>query len=174
MSAVFAPEQCLASGSPRPAHADSMLTSHTRPPGGRVIVRVVIASHQPIFRFGLRGLLAAEPELEIVGESSDGADALRLARQLRPDLLLVDMGIQTLDAMTVTRTIRSELRDTQVIIISGGNDDASAVGSVRAGATAYLRREARSEELLRAIRSAVAGQVVIPARAVAQLLQSMG
>jgi len=148
--------------------------AYTRPPGGRAVVRVLIASHQPIVRHGLRGLLAAEPELEIVGESGDGADALRLARRLRPDLALIDMGIQTLDAIAVTRTIRSELRDTQVIVISGGNDDASAVESVRAGAAAYLRREALIEDLLRAIRSAVAGQVVIPARAVARLLRSMG
>jgi two-component system, NarL family, response regulator LiaR len=138
------------------------------------MVRVMIASHQPIVRHGLRGLLAAEPELEIVGESGDGADALRLARRLRPDLVLIDMGIQTVDAIAVTRMIRSELRDTQVIVISGGNDDVSAVDSVRAGATAYLRREARIEDLLRAIRSAASGQVVIPARAVARLLRSMG
>jgi two-component system, NarL family, response regulator LiaR len=137
-------------------------------------VSVVIASNQPIVRFGLRGLLAAEPELEIVGESGDGAEALRLAGQLRPDLMLIDMGIQTVDAIAVTRTIRSKLPNTQVIVISGGHDDASAVGAVRAGATAYVRREARTEELLRAIRGAVAGQVVIPARAVAQLLRSMG
>jgi NarL family two-component system response regulator LiaR len=138
------------------------------------MVRVLIASHQPIVRHGLRGLLAAESEIEIVGESGDGDDALRLARRLRPDLVLIDMGIQTLDAIAVTRMIRSELRDTQVIVISGGNDDVSAVESVRAGATAYLRREARIEDLLRAIRSAVAGQVVMPAEAVARLLRSMG
>jgi DNA-binding NarL/FixJ family response regulator len=84
------------------------------------------------------------------------------------------MGIQTLDAIAATRTIRTELRDTQVIVISGGNDDLSAIEAVRAGATAYLRREARIEDLLRAIRSAVAGQVVIPAQAVARLLRSMG
>jgi DNA-binding NarL/FixJ family response regulator len=138
------------------------------------MVRVVIASHQPLVRHGLHGLLAAEPEIEIVGESVDGPDAVRLARRLRPDLVLVDMGIQALDAIAVTRTIRAELRDTRVIVISGGNDDVSAVESVRAGATAYLRREARTEDLLRAIRSAVAGQVVLPAQAVARLLRSMG
>jgi len=135
---------------------------------------VLIASHQPIVRHGLRGLLMAEIEIEIVGESDDGSDAVRLARRLRPDLVLIDMGIQTLDALAVTRTIRSELPDTQVIVISGGSDDVSAVESLRAGATAYLRREARIEDLLRAIRSTVAGQVVIPARAVARLLRSMG
>lgn len=174
MSAAFAPERYPASGAPRPSSADPVPISCARPPGGRAMVRVLIASHQPIVRHGLRGLLAAESEIEIVGESGDGDDALRLARRLRPDLVLIDMGIQTLDAIAVTRMIRSELRDTQVIVISGGNDDVSAVESVRAGATAYLRREARIEDLLRAIRSAVAGQVVMPAEAVARLLRSMG
>jgi NarL family two-component system response regulator LiaR len=116
----------------------------------------------------------AEHEIEVAGEVEDGHDAVRLARRLRPDLVLIDMGIQTVDAIAVTRTIRAELPETQVIVISGGNDDVSAVESVRAGATAYLRREARIEDLLRAIRSAVAGQVVMPAQAVARLLRSMG
>jgi NarL family two-component system response regulator LiaR len=174
MSPAFAPEHCSASGPPRLSHADPVPISCTRPPSGLATVSVLIASHQPIVRHGLRGLLAAEPELEIVGESGDGTDAVRLARRLRPDLVLIDMGIQTLDAIAVTRMIRSELRDTQVIVVSGGNDDVSAVASVRAGATAYLRREARIEDLLRAIRSAVAGQVMIPAPAVARLLRSMG
>ena len=174
MSAAVVAERYPASGAPRPSYADPVPISSTRPRGGRSKVRVLIASHQPIVRHGLHGLLAAEPELEIVGESGDGSDALRLARRLRPDLVLIDMAIQTCDAIAVTRMIRSELRDTHVIIISGGNDDVSAVESVRAGATAYLRREARIEDLLRAIRSAVAGQVVMPARAVARLLHSMG
>jgi NarL family two-component system response regulator LiaR len=174
MSAAFAPERYPASGALGPSYADPVPISCARPPGGRTAVRVLIASHQPIVRHGLRGLLVAEPELEVVGESDDGGEAVRLARRLRPDLLLIDMGIQTLDATAVTRTIRSELPDTQVIVISGGNDDVSPVESLRAGATAYLRREAQIEDLLRAIRSAVAGQVVIPARAVARLLRSMG
>src|SRR5215211_1608811 len=119
MSAAFAPEQRLASGAPRPPYVDPVPIAGARPPGGRATVRVLIASHQPIVRQGLRWLLSAEPELEIVGEASDGSDALRMARQVRPDLVLIDMGIQALDAITVTRTIRSELPDTQVIVISG-------------------------------------------------------
>lgn len=174
MSAATAPELCTASAAPRPSSADPVPISLTRPPGRSAPVRVLIASHQPIVRHGLRGLLMAEPEIEIVGESDDGGEAVRLARRLRPDLVLIDMGIQTLDAIAVTRVVRSELRETQVIVISGGNDDVSAVEAVRAGAIAYLRRDARIEDLLRAIRSAGEGQVVLPARAVARLLRSMG
>jgi DNA-binding NarL/FixJ family response regulator len=174
MSAALAPEHHGTSAPPRLAYVDPVPIAASRPAGDRTMVRVVIASHQPLVRHGLHGLLAAEPEIEIVGESVDGPDAVRLARRLRPDLVLVDMGIQALDAIAVTRTIRTELRDTQVIVISGGDDVVSAVESVRAGATAYLRREARTEDLLRAIRSAVAGQVVLPAQAVARLLRSMG
>jgi DNA-binding NarL/FixJ family response regulator len=174
MSIAFAPEHHPTTVAPRPSLADPVPIAYTRSPAGRATVRILLASHQPLVRHGLRGLLAAEPELEIVGESVDGSDAVRLARRLRPDLVLIDMGIQTLDAIAVTRTICSELPDTQVIVISGGNDDISAVAAVRAGAMAYLRREARIEDLLQAIRSAVAGQVVIPARAAARLLRSMG
>jgi two-component system, NarL family, response regulator LiaR len=174
MRAVLAPAHHPDSGVLRPSSTEPVSISRSQTTGDRAVIRVLLASHQPIVRHGLRGLLAAESELQIVGESSDGSDALRLARRLRPDLVLVDMGIQMLDAIAVTRTIRSELRDTQVIVVSGGHDDVSAVEAVRAGAVAYLRRETGIEDLLRAIRSAVAGQVVLPARAVARLLSSMG
>jgi DNA-binding NarL/FixJ family response regulator len=174
MSAVEAPEFRADSEAARSPYAEPVSIPRAWTSSVRTTVRVVLASHQPLVRHGLRGLLAAEPEIEIVGESDDGDEAVSLARRLRPDLVLIDMGIQALDAIAVTRTIRAELRDTHVIVISGGNDDVSAVESVRAGATAYLRREAHIEDLLRAIRSAVAGQVVMPARAVARLLRSMG
>src|SRR3954454_11072905 len=151
MSVAFAPEHFPATAPSEPFNTDPVPISCTRPPGGRATVRILIASHQPIVRHGLRGLLAAETEIEIVGESDDGSDAVGLARRLRPDLLLIDIGIRTLDAIAVTRAIRSELPATQVIVISGGNDDVSAVESLRAGATAFLRREARIEDLLRAI-----------------------
>lgn len=174
MSAAVTSERYPASRAPRPSYAEPLPISSVGPTGGRSAVRVLVASHQPLVRHGLRGLLSSESEIEIVGESNDGSDALRLARRLRPDLMLLDMGIQALDAIAVTRTIRSELPDTQVIIISGGGDDVSAVESIRAGATAYLCRDASIEDLWRAIRTAVAGQVVLPARAVARLLRSMG
>jgi DNA-binding NarL/FixJ family response regulator len=174
MTAVEAPEFRADPAASRPLYAEPLSIPRARTTTAQPTVRIVLASHQPLVRHGLRGLLAAEPGIEIVGESDDGSEAVRLARRLRPDLVVIDMGIQALDAIAVTRTIRSELRDTQVIVISGGSDDVSAVESVRAGATAYLRREARTEDLLRAIRSAVAGQVIMPARAVARLLRSMG
>jgi len=93
---------------------------------------------------------------------------------LRPNLVLIDVGNQALDGISTTRMICTELPGTQVIVMSGGHDDVSAVESVRAGAAAYLRRDARIEDLLRSIRGAVAGQVMLPARAVARLLRSMG
>ena len=138
-------------------------------------VRVLIASHQPIVvpwpARAARGRARARDRRRVGRWRRRAAVGPAACGRV---LVLIDMGIQTLDAIAVTRTIRSELPDTHVIVISGGNDDVSAVESRRAGATAYLRREARIEDLLRAIRSAVAGQVMIPARAVARLLHSMG
>src|SRR5438128_1577081 len=95
MSVAFAPQRRPESGARVSSDATSVPISCTLSPSGRTTVRVLIASHQPLVRHGLRALLAAEPELEIVGESGDGSDALRLARRLRPDLVLIDMGIQT-------------------------------------------------------------------------------
>jgi two-component system, NarL family, response regulator LiaR len=174
MSAAYIAEYRPASVAPRPSYADPVPVSSGRTVSGRVTVRVLIASHQPIIRHGLRGLIDAEPDLDVIGEAGDGEEAVRLARRLQPDLVLIDVGSHALDGISTTRMICSELRGTQVIVMSGGNDDISAVESVRAGAVAYLRRDARIEDLLRAIRGAGAGQVVMPARTVARLVRSMG
>src|SRR5262245_26867635 len=78
---------------------------------GRATCRVLIANRQPIVRHGVRAVIAAEPDFRVIGETDDGGEAVRLARQLRPDVVLIDLAIPTVDGLSATRMIRAELRD---------------------------------------------------------------
>lgn len=137
-------------------------------------VRVLIANHQPIVRHGLRALIANEPDLEMIGETDDGGEAVRMARQLRPDVVLIDLSIPTVDGISATRMIRAELRDTQVVVMTGVHEDTSAIEAIRAGAAAYLLKDARIDDLLRTIRGAGAGQVALPAQMAARMVRLVG
>jgi len=141
---------------------------------GQLVVRVLVASHQPIVRHGLRAVIASEPDLQVIGETDDGGDAVRMARQLRPDVALIDLSIPTVDGISATRMIRAELRDTQVVVLTGAHEDASAIESIRAGAAAYLLKDSRIDDLLRTIRGAGAGQVALPAQTIARMVRLAG
>ncbi|HZO28656.1 MAG TPA: response regulator transcription factor [Chloroflexota bacterium] len=137
-------------------------------------VRVLIANHQPIVRYGLWDVIASEPDLQVIGEADDGGEAVRMARQLRPDVVLIDLSITTVDGISATRMIRAELPDTQVVVMTGVEADASAIEALRAGAAAYLLKDARVDDLLRTIRGAGAGQVALPAQMVARMVRLVG
>ena len=148
---------------------ESVLRAYTA--SSRLTVRVLIANHQPIVRHGLRALIATEPDLQVVGETDDGGEAVRLARQLRPDVVLIDLSIPTVDGISATRMIRAERRDTQVVVMTGVDEDTSAIEAIRAGAAAYLLKSSRIDDLLRTVRGAGAGQVALPAQTAARMLR---
>lgn len=131
--------------------------------------RVLIANQQPIVRHGLRALLADEPDVEVVAETENGTEAVRLARQLRPDVVVIDLLLPDLDGISATRMIRAELPRTEVVVMTGVHEDTSAIEAIRAGAIAYLPKDTRVDVLLRTIRTASEGQVVLPAQAAARL-----
>src|SRR5215213_1872215 len=171
MSTVFAPEMHTSSGTRGSVDTRREPVSRTHTVSSRVTIRVLIANHQPIVRHGVRAVIANEPDLQVIGETNDGGEAVRLARQLRPDVVLIDLSIPTVDGISATRMIRAELPDTQVIVMTGGHEDASAIEAIRAGAAAYLLRDSRIDDLLRTLRGAGAGQVALPAQTVARMLR---
>src|SRR5262249_37576849 len=128
-------------------------------------IRVLLANHQAIVRYGLRALLSSQPDIDIVGETDNSGAAVRLARRLRPDVVMIDLRMPDVDGIMATRMILAEIPTSRVIVMIGADDDVPAIESIRAGASAYLLEGARNEMTLQAIRAACAGQVALPAHA---------
>jgi len=104
-------------------------------------IRILIVDDHSVVRQGLRMFLRWDPELEVVGEAQDGAEALRLARQLQPDVVLMDLVMPVMDGIAATAAIRQELPETEVLALTSVLEDASVVGAVRAGAIGYLLKD---------------------------------
>ena len=136
-------------------------------------IRILIADDHRVVRQGLRLLFKVDPELEVVGEAANGAEAVRLARQLRPDVVLMDLVMPEMDGIAATRAIRGELAETEVLALTSVLEDASVVGAVRAGAIGYLLKDTHADELRRAIKAAAAGQVQLAPEAAARLLREV-
>jgi DNA-binding NarL/FixJ family response regulator len=136
-------------------------------------IRILLVDDHSVVRQGLRMFLALEPDLEIVGEAGDGAEALRLARELRPDVVLMDLLMPVMDGITATGLLRRELPDTEVVALTSVLEDEKVVGAVRAGAIGYLLKDTQADELRRAIRAAAAGQVQLSPQAAARLMREV-
>src|SRR5579859_7275024 len=138
-----------------------------------MVIRIVLADDHSVVRQGLRMFLGLDPELEVVGEAADGAEAIRLAQQLRPDVVVMDLLMPVMDGITATAIIRGELPDTEVLALTSVLEDASVVGAVRAGAIGYLLKDTDADALCRAIKAAAAGQVQLTPQAAARLMQAV-
>jgi NarL family two-component system response regulator LiaR len=136
-------------------------------------IRILIADDHAVVRQGLRTFLSLDPEIEIVGEAEDGAEAVRLAHEARPDVVLMDLLMPEMDGIAATQIIRRELPDTEVIALTSVLEDASVIAAVRAGAIGYLLKDTRAQELRRAIRAAAAGEVQLSPKAAARLLREV-
>ena len=136
-------------------------------------IRVLIADDHSIVRQGLRMFLGSDPELDIVGEARDGAQALNLARELKPDVVLMDLLMPVMDGITATGAIRRELPEVEVIALTSVLEDASVIDAVRAGAIGYLLKDTEAHELRRAIKAAAAGQVQLAPQAAARLMHEV-
>jgi two-component system, NarL family, response regulator LiaR len=134
-------------------------------------MRIVIADDHKVLRRGLRTFLELDPEMVVVGEAADGAEAVRLAQQLHPDIVLMDLLMPVMDGIEATATIRRELPETEVLALTSVLEDASVVGAVRAGAIGYLLKDTEADALCRAIKAAVEGQVQLTPQAAARLMQ---
>jgi DNA-binding NarL/FixJ family response regulator len=136
-------------------------------------IRILLVDDHSVVRQGLRLFLKYDSELEVVGEASDGAEALRLARELRPDVVVMDLLMPVMDGITATAAIRRDLPETEVLALTSVLEDASVVGAVRAGAIGYLLKDTQAEALCQAIKAAAAGQVQLTPRAAARLMQAV-
>lgn len=133
-------------------------------------IRVLIVDDHSVVREGLRMLLARDPDLEVVGEAADGAEALEQARQMRPDVVVMDLLMPVMDGIAATQAIRRALPETEVLALTSVLENISVVEAIRAGAIGYLLKNTQASELRTAIKAAAAGQVQLSAQASAYLL----
>jgi DNA-binding NarL/FixJ family response regulator len=136
-------------------------------------IRIVIADDHQVVRQGLRMFLGLDPELEVVGEASNGMEAVEQAKELHPDVVLMDLLMPVMDGITATGVIRREVPEVEVLALTSVLEDASVTGAVRAGAIGYLLKDTQAEELRRAIKAAAAGQVQLSPQAAARLMREV-
>ena len=138
-----------------------------------MVIGVLIADDHAVVREGLRMFLGRDPELSVVGEASDGAQAIELARQLRPEVVLMDLLMPVMDGIAAIATIRTEMPETEVIALTSVLESTAVVGAMKAGAIGYLLKDTQAPELRRAIKAAAAGQVQLSAQASAYLMREL-
>jgi DNA-binding NarL/FixJ family response regulator len=117
-------------------------------------VRVVIADDNELFCAALRAILEPEPGVVVVGLAADGDEALRLAGELRPDVVLMDLSMPVLDGFLATERMRAEAPDTKVVVLTGSADDEDVERARAAGAAGYVTKERIAVELVQAVRTA--------------------
>jgi DNA-binding NarL/FixJ family response regulator len=136
-------------------------------------IRIVIADDHSVVRQGLRMFLGLDPEFDVVGEAANGAEATDLARQLQPDIVLMDLLMPVMDGISATALIRRELPNTEVLALTSVLEDDKVIGAIRAGAIGYLLKDTEADDLRHAIRAAAAGQVQLSPKAAARLMREV-
>jgi two-component system, NarL family, response regulator LiaR len=126
-----------------------------------------------VVRQGLRMFLSLDPDIQVVGEAQDGREALAMARELKPDVVLMDLLMPVMDGLESTKAIRTELPEVEVIALTSVLEGASVTGAIRAGAIGYLLKDTDAEGLHQAIRGAAEGGVHLSPEAAARLMREV-
>jgi DNA-binding NarL/FixJ family response regulator len=132
-------------------------------------VRVLVVDRQPLFRRGVADVIAAEPDLAVVGETDDGSLVLDLVTRLRADVVLLDLGVPG-GGVEACALLRTEQPDVRVVVLTHADDDADLAGAVRAGARGYLLTDTTPEELVEAVRAVGAGGSLLSPAMASRLL----
>jgi len=133
------------------------------------MIRVVLVDDQALFRAGVRMLVASQTDLEVVGEASDGVEAIEVVRRTRPDVVMMDIRMPVMDGLTATSHILGEPDPPRVVMLTTFDLDEAAARAIRQGASGFLLKDADPEFLLAAIRTVHSGSSVIAASATRDL-----
>ena len=136
-------------------------------------VRVVIADDHPVVRAGLRGMLEPESDIEVVGEATNGREAVSLVGRLEPEVVLMDLQMPELDGVAATKQIRDRHPETNVLVLTTFDTDADITRAISAGATGYLLKDAPRQDLFQAIRAAAQGESVLTPAVASRLMSKM-
>lgn len=137
-------------------------------------IRVAVIDDQPLIRMGFRMVLEADPSIEVVGEASDGAEALQLVRANRIDVVLMDVRMPGMDGIEATRRITGDHPGIAVVVLTTFDLDEYAFGALRAGASGFLLKDAKPAELVHAIHAAHAGDATLSPRVTRRMIELFG
>lgn len=133
-------------------------------------IAVLLVDDQELIRYGLRLVLEAQPDIVVVGEASDGAEAVRAAHRLRPDVVLMDVRMPGVDGIAATHQLTAALPGTRILVLTTYDLDEFAFGALRAGAAGFLLKNTRPDELVAAVRAVTTGDAVVSPRITAKLI----
>ena len=136
-------------------------------------ITVVIADDQTLFREGIKDLLNDEKNIQVIGEAADGRDALRLVKKLKPNVILLDIKLPHMDGIEATRQIHKECPSTNVLILSGYEDEAHVMEAIQAGANGYLSKMLPAAELVNALKTFANQGVMIPQPVMSKLIDGL-
>ena len=136
-------------------------------------IRLMIVDDHPVVRDGLRGMLAGDPDLDVVGDASDGAEALDLVDSLRPDVILMDLRMPRLGGAAAIKALAERGSEAKVLVLTTYDTDRDVVPALEAGATGYLLKDAPREELVRAIHAASRGESVLAPSVATRLVSQL-
>jgi DNA-binding NarL/FixJ family response regulator len=133
-------------------------------------ISLLIVDDHPVVRNGLRGIFTGDPEFEVLGEASDGREAVTLTLVRRPNVVLMDLRMPHTDGVSAIRQLTEQSPETRVLVLTTYSDDSDVLAAIDAGATGYLLKDAPREELLRGVRAAARGESVLSPSVAATLL----
>jgi DNA-binding NarL/FixJ family response regulator len=136
-------------------------------------VRVLIIDDDDLMRAGLRGVLSSDASIEVVGEASDGRDAVYRTRLLQPDIVLMDVRMPDLDGISATRELLDAFPDVRVVIVTTFEQDDYIFGALRAGASGFLLKRTRPEELVAAVHTVAAGDSLLSPSVTSRVIERM-
>ena len=134
-------------------------------------IRLLICDDHPVVRAGLRGMLSEEPDFEVIGEAADGTQAVELAGNLSPDVVLMDLRMPEMNGVVALSKIKANYPQMRVLVLTTYDSDADILRAVEEGATGYLLKDAPREELFEAIRCAARGEPLLSASVTARLME---
>ncbi len=136
-------------------------------------IRIMLVDDHPLFRKGMAALIENQPDLKVIAEAGEGQEAIRLYRQYRPDVVLMDLRLPDVGGVEVTLSIRKEFPDARIIVLTTFDTDEDIYRAIQSGAKAYLLKDTPNEELAGSIRAVFAGQQILPPKVADRLARRL-